>query len=77
MPSYYVNRNAQLNGDHEVRRPGCAYFPNPENAGYLGEHRFCYTAVIEAKIEVITPMVVIIVLGNAILPNNGTYKIVL
>ena len=49
MPSYYVNRNVQLNGDHEVHRPGCAYFPNPENAEYLGEHRFCYTAVIEAK----------------------------
>ena len=37
MPSYYVNRNVQLNGDHEVHRPGCAYFPNPENAEYLGE----------------------------------------
>ena len=31
MSSYYVNTNAQANGDHEVHTSGCSYLPAPEN----------------------------------------------
>lgn len=49
MASYYVNRNAQSNGDHEVHTTGCSYMPQPENRIYLGEHSNCATAVREAR----------------------------
>jgi len=47
MASYYVNDNAQPNGDHEVHVSGCAYFPS--NPTYLGEFSSCAPAVTEAK----------------------------
>ncbi|MGQ1908194.1 hypothetical protein ACT3CE_00255 [Marinifilum sp. RC60d5] len=28
MPRYYVNRNAQANGDHEVHKEGCDWMPS-------------------------------------------------
>ena len=31
MTSYYVNRNAQANGDHEVHTVLCERLPNIEN----------------------------------------------
>lgn len=49
MPKYYVNRNAQDNGDHEVHKEGCSFMPEPVNRLYLGEHSICKTAVQEAK----------------------------
>lgn len=49
MTRYYVNKNAQANGDHEVHRVGCPYFPNWENAEYLGLFSDCRPAVAEAK----------------------------
>ena len=49
MASYYVNKNAQANGDHEVHRTGCIYLPHQENRLYLGEYSSCGPAVIEAK----------------------------
>ena len=49
MPSYYVNKNAQSNGDHEVHTASCPYLPKPENRLPLGEHASCYTAVAKAK----------------------------
>lgn len=49
MSKYYVNMNAQLNGDHEVHKLGCSYMPNPENRKYLGEFASCHGAVQEAK----------------------------
>ena len=49
MASYYVNRNEQSNGDHEVHRSGCSHMPNPENRKYLGEFTSCSGAVAEAK----------------------------
>ena len=36
MGNYYVNINAQLTGEHEVHKEGCSWFPNKENAKYLG-----------------------------------------
>ena len=49
MPKYYVNKNAQDNGDHEVHISGCSYFPSSANAEYLGNHNSCGPAVTEAK----------------------------
>ena len=49
MESYYVNSNAQANGDHEVHRYGCSYFPNFANAEFLGNYNSCSPAVAEAK----------------------------
>ncbi|MFN3945840.1 MAG: hypothetical protein ACK4K7_13025 [Allosphingosinicella sp.] len=47
MQSYYVNRNQQSNGDHEVHVRSCRYFPS--SAQYLGEFGSCHGAVLEAK----------------------------
>lgn len=49
MASYYVNKNAQPNGDHEVHKQDCQWLPNPENRKYLGEFSDCAAAVREAK----------------------------
>ena len=49
MKKYYVNKNAQSNGDHEVHRNDCVYMPNAVNAKYLGEFSSCVGAVAEAK----------------------------
>lgn len=46
---YYVNKNTQINGDHEVHKSGCLYMPNDENKIYLGDFPNCYEAVREAK----------------------------
>ena len=49
MASYYVNHNAQSNGDHEVHVSGCNWMPDPVNRQYLGEYSTCEPAVREAK----------------------------
>lgn len=49
MASYYVNKNAQANGDHEVHRSNCTFLPAPANRVYLGEFESCAAAVREAK----------------------------
>ncbi len=46
---YYVNKNAQPNGDHEVHTSTCNWIPNSENRIYLGEFLFCSSAVSEAR----------------------------
>ena len=45
--NYYVNNNAQLNGDHEVHVEGCYYMPQSKKL--LGSYNNCKDAVIEAK----------------------------
>lgn len=50
MASYYVNANAQDNGDHEVHRQGCSRMPSGQNAIYLGEFTNCRDAVARAKL---------------------------
>lgn len=45
MATYYVNKNAQLNGDHEVHTTGCPFPPNVDNRFQLGEHAGCFSAV--------------------------------
>lgn len=49
MPSYYVNKNAQNNGDHEVHTNTCSHMPESRNCQYLGEYPSCRLAVQEAK----------------------------
>lgn len=51
MKKYYVNKNAQSNGDHEVHKAGCSWLPKRENRIYLGEHSTCKSAVRKAKNE--------------------------
>lgn len=47
--NYYVNNNAQSNGDHEVHNDSCSYLPNAQNRTYLGSFSNCKDAVTEAK----------------------------
>lgn len=49
MNYYYVNKNAQSNGDHEVHKEGCSFMPNSENRIYLGYYSNCQEAVKKAK----------------------------
>jgi len=49
MDNYYVNKNQQTNGDHEVHTGSCKYLPAPENRLYLGLFATCAEAVREAK----------------------------
>lgn len=49
MKSYYVNTNAQSNGDHEVHTSECRYLPAVENRKYLGVFSSCVGAVAEAR----------------------------
>lgn len=49
MARYYVNNNAQTNGDHEVHENGCSFMPAVENRTYLGDFSSCAPAVREAK----------------------------
>ena len=46
---YYVNENAQVNGDHEVHRADCSWLPTAENRLYLGEFASSYEALMAAK----------------------------
>lgn len=49
MAKYYVNRNAQPTGEHEVHKQGCSYMPAPQNCAYLGDFTNCHDAVAEAR----------------------------
>ncbi len=49
MAMYYVNKQAQDNGDHEVHESGCTFMPAKENQKYLGSFPNCHDAVREAK----------------------------
>tara|TARA_R110002020_G_scaffold383407_1_gene594035 strand:+ start:310 stop:510 length:201 start_codon:yes stop_codon:yes gene_type:complete len=47
MAKYYLNNRKQENGDHEVHKSGCDFFPS--DIKYLGEYDNCKDAVREAK----------------------------
>lgn len=49
MTYYYVNKNQQSNGDHEVHKTGCSHMPNAENRIHLGNFSSCHPAIKEAK----------------------------
>ena len=46
---YYVNKNAQWNGDHEVHNSGCSWLPDVSNRIYLGDFSTSRAAVREAR----------------------------
>ena len=46
---YYVNKNAQANGQHEVHRATCSWLPTVENRLYLGDFTSSAQAIREAK----------------------------
>jgi len=46
---YYVNTNAQSNGDHEVHREDCSFLPAPGSRLYLGLFEECFSAVAKAR----------------------------
>ena len=49
MARYYVNDNAQPNGDHEVHTTGCSWLSKIESKTYLGDFSNCVPAVKEAR----------------------------
>lgn len=49
MPKYYVNRNEDDRGHHEVHKEGCHRMPN--NRMDLGNHSSCHTAVAQARLS--------------------------
>lgn len=49
MSRYYVNKNGQSNGDHEVHRESCSWLPETENRIYLGYYDNCKDAVKKAR----------------------------
>ncbi|PHS51630.1 MAG: hypothetical protein COB01_09675 [Lutibacter sp.] len=49
MQKYFVNDNAQSNGDHEVHNEDCSWLPKPENRTDLEKHSNCKSAVLKAK----------------------------
>ena len=49
MAKYYVNDNAQSNGDHEVHKEGCYWLGQANSVTPLGECSSCHEAVRKAK----------------------------
>lgn len=49
MPVYYINRNAQPTGEHEVHKEGCYRMPELQNRIYLGYFPNANDAVREAR----------------------------
>jgi len=49
MARYYVTKQAQSNGDHEVHKQGCSFMPGEDNRIYLGDVPTCRSAVTAAK----------------------------
>ena len=47
--NYFVNDNAQANGDHEVHTAVCAHGPSVSNRTLLGDFTSCMPAVTAAK----------------------------
>lgn len=49
LTNYYVNKNAQEDGTHEVHRQDCLWMPDAENRIYLGVFNNGKDAVNAAK----------------------------
>lgn len=45
MAVYYVNKNTQLNGEHEIHKMLCPYFPIEINRQLLGSFSDCEQAL--------------------------------
>jgi len=46
---YYIDKNAQPNGDHEVHTEKCSFLPDEQNREFLGNFSSCQKAVKEAR----------------------------
>lgn len=46
---FYVNKNAQPTGEHEVHRATCSFLPDASNRIYLGDFATSQAAVQEAR----------------------------
>ena len=46
---YYVNKNTQNSGDHEVHEQTCSFLPGESSRTYLGDFSSCQPAVAEAR----------------------------
>ncbi len=55
MPNFYVNKNTDDDGDHEVHRSSCNWLPKKENRKYLGNYSSCISAVADARKQGYTP----------------------
>jgi hypothetical protein len=49
MADFYVNNNAQPNGDHEVHEAGCSWLAMVNSKKHLGNFSNCRDAVVVAK----------------------------
>lgn len=49
MAEYYLNRNTQTTGEHEVHKASCFRMPEPQNRMYLGSFLDAKEAVREAR----------------------------
>jgi len=49
MVRYFVDEQAQANGDHEVHKQGCAWLATAEQTKDLGQHLSCHAAVLAAR----------------------------
>ncbi len=49
MNRYYVNKNAQSTGEHEVHKSGCSRMPDASNRIDLGLCANCTEAIEKAK----------------------------
>jgi hypothetical protein len=49
MPNYFVNKNTDAQGDHEVHTEDCPWIPEMKNRIALGYHANCKSAVKKAK----------------------------
>jgi hypothetical protein len=49
MARYYVNKNTDNDGNHEVHVETCSWLPNSGNRIYLGDFTSCGPAKQEAK----------------------------
>jgi len=49
MKTYYVNTNAQTNGDHGVHHEDFSSLPAPQHRKHLGAFASCRRPVTEAK----------------------------
>lgn len=46
---YYINKNAQLTGEHEIHKSTCNHLPNKSHMQYLGDFQDDFSALQEAK----------------------------
>lgn len=49
MAKYYVNKQPESTGKHEVHQSGCPHLPSIGQLVYLGEFDSCSEAVMEAE----------------------------